>query len=78
MSAPLQPSEFGEAGVAVYDSAGRAHLVPYRPDGAYLDALRDGAAARDARRPLDEILDEIGVAGGQLDELERAFTQPSR
>ncbi|HEV2058685.1 MAG TPA: hypothetical protein VGR11_04965 [Solirubrobacteraceae bacterium] len=52
--------------------------MPYRPDGAYLEALRGGAAARDARLPLHEVLDEIGGLGGQLDEFEPAFTQPSR
>lgn len=78
MSAPSQPPEFGDAGVVVYDSAGRRHVVPYRPDGAYLEALRGGAAARDARLPLHEVLDEIGGLGGQLDEFEPAFTQPSQ
>lgn len=57
---------------------GRRHVVPYRPDGAYLEALRGGAAARDARLPLHEVLDEIGGLGGQLDEFEPAFTQPSQ
>lgn len=52
--------------------------MPYRPDGAYLEALRGGAAARDARLPLYEVLDEIGGLGGQLDEFEPAFTQPSQ
>ena len=78
MSEPSQSPQFGAAGVVVYDRAGRAHVVPYRPDGAYLEALRGGAAARDAKRPLEDVLDEIGITGGHLDELERAFTHPSR
>lgn len=59
--------------VAVRDAAGREHRVPLRPDGAYIEALRRGAERRDARRPLEELLDELTVATTELDELRRAF-----
>lgn len=77
MSAPSQPPEFGDAGVVVYDSGGAG--TSCRIDRtAPTWRLRGGGAARDARLPLDEVLDEIGGVGGQLDEFEPAFMQPSR
>lgn len=65
----------GQQTITVYDTAGRAHEVPLRPDGAYLQALERDTARRDAARPAEELLDELSAWTRSLHELQRGFTQ---
>lgn len=64
--------------ITLHDAHGTPHQVPLRPDGAYIKRLQQGAARRDAARPLEQLLDELSAATGALDELERAFAHRRR
>lgn len=64
--------------MTVHDAAGRAHQVPLRPDGAYLDQLERDTARRDASRPAEELLDELSAWTRSLHELQRGLTQRPR
>ncbi len=57
----------------VLDQAGRPQRIPFRPTGADLLQLERRGARETARRPLEELLEELEAAAEDLLALERGL-----